>query len=108
MIPKASEDLLGYKSWLKSLKSFPEGTIFHWAGGYVGVTERSSLKVGQFTKIARIRKHTGVSIMNESDWVYELVVCARNGKEFKKTIHWSVSNLARLIDEGAVVIVDNA
>ena len=107
MIPKASEDLLGYNSWLKSLTALPVGTILQWTTGYVGSTLSTSLKAGQFTKITRIRKSNGVSDLREYDQVYAMAACNKNGKEFKKNLGWRVEAIARKLHDGDVVIVNN-
>lgn len=107
MIPKASEDLFGYKNWLKSLKAMPVGTILCWNNGYTACTASSAIKPRQFTKVARIRKSNGISDLPEHDQVYELVICAKNGKEFKKKLFWRVSGVAQKIHDGEITIVNN-
>lgn len=107
MIPNASENLHAYKNWLNSLTPFPVGTVFCWTAGYLDCTVSSAIKPGQFTKLVRTRKSNGVSDMPAHAHVYELVICDKNGKEFKKKHYWNVSNIARLIDEGKVAVVNN-
>ena len=107
MIPKASEDLLGYKSWLNSLTALPTGTVLCWNKGYLDCTTSSAIKPGQFTKVVRIRKSNGVSDLLDYDQVYELVICTQNGKEFKKKVFWRVEAVARKMHDGEVTIVNN-
>ena len=105
MIPKASEDLYGYKRWLESLTAYPVGTVFCWTAGYQDCTVSSSIKPGQFTKIVRVRKSNGVSDMPIHNHVYDLVLCDKNGKEFKKKLFWRVSAIARHVAVGHIAVL---
>ena len=107
MIPKASENLPGYKNWLNSLTALPVGTMISWTAGYKGVTLAGTVKPGQFTKVVRVRKSNGVSDLPVHAQVYELVSCTSSGKEFKAKFYWRVGNMAHLLAEGTATIANN-
>jgi len=104
MIPKASEDLYGYKRWRKNLIPLETETVLHWTKDYNGDTLRNSIKAGQYTKITYVRKSNGISDMATADWVYTLVLCTKDGKEFKKTFYWRVEGIARHLDAGDIEV----
>jgi hypothetical protein len=102
MVPKASESLYAYKQWRKSLEALPEGTILHWLKDYDSIPASNSIKAGQFTKIIHIRKSNGISDLKlQADFCYKLVLCDKNGKEFKRTFYWYVDGIARRLDVDA-------
>jgi hypothetical protein len=105
MIPKASNNLLGYKQWRKSLQPLGVGNILQWVTGYNESTIANNIKPGQFTKVVHVRKSNGVSDMEPADWCYTLRLCNNNGsKEFKKTFFWRVEGIERRMHNCEVVV----
>ena len=104
MIPKASESLYEYKAWRDSLQALDVGTVLQWVVPYVGANRNTSIGKNQYTKVVRIRKSNGVSEMVQASWVYELVQCDKNGKEYVRKFHWRVEEIARQIDELNIVL----
>lgn len=104
MIPKASENLYAYKQWRKGLTPLETETVLRWTTGYCGSTDKSNIKAGQYTKITFVRKSSGISDMETADWEYTLVLCTKDGREFKKKFYWRVEGIARHLDAGTVEV----
>lgn len=105
MVPKASESLYEYKAWRDSLQALDVGTVLQWVTPYVGANCNTSIGKNQYTKIVRIRKSNGVSEMVQAGWVYELALCNKDGKEYTRTFHWRVEEIARRIVERNIVLL---
>jgi hypothetical protein len=105
MIPKASEDLYGYKKWLNSLVPLEVGTVIKWTKGYNEDTVANTIKPGQFTKVVKVRKSNGVSDMPAHSQGYTLRVCNKYGKEFKKQHFWRVEGIACRLDLKEIEVI---
>lgn len=107
----AKISLHGYKEWRRSLVPLPVGTVIEWVEPYTSFTLADNIKAGQLFKLVKVRESFGASRSEDkidADKVYDMVLVSKTGKEFKKTMAWSIEIIARKIYLGEVKIYEQS
>lgn len=101
----ASQSLLGYQAWRKSLEPFAIGTIIQWVEPYTSVPVRDQIKAGQAFIIKRVRPSLASSSTLAADLVYDMILVSRTGREYSRHTAWSVENIARGLHTGKLMLL---
>ena len=105
MIPGGFHSLHEIKEHRKSIRALPNGTILQWIEGYTGSTASSNISPNSYTKIMDLHNGIGSTDGTVASKSYSMILCSKNGKEYKKKWSWQVGGIASLIDTGKVCIV---